>query len=97
MTDNVINLSDRRSGGAPPPPKTRIRRRKKKSGLRLCDSDEYDGYSTLDVVNGLHGVCCAIDAEAASNGCRDVDYVANLSMAAKVLSSILANRVDVTG
>lgn len=95
MTDNVIKLSDRRSGGGPPPPKTRRPRKKQKNGLRLCESDEHDGYSTLDVVNGLHGVCCAIDAEAASNSCRDIDYVANLAMAAKVLSSTLANRVEI--
>ena len=62
--------------------------------LRLCESDDSEGFTTLDLVNGLHGVCCAIDQEAASNGCQDTNYVARLSMAAKVLSSIVASRVD---
>jgi len=95
MTDTVINLSDRRSSGEPLPPKTRRARKKKRNGLHLCESSERDGFTTLDVVNGLHGVCCAMDAEAATHGCQDIDYVADLSMAAKVLSSILASRVEI--
>jgi hypothetical protein len=61
-------------------------------GLLLVESGEFDGYSTLDLVNGLHGVCNALDQLEGS--AQSLDQVAELSMAAKVLSSILQNRVE---
>ena len=87
----------RANGGGPAPPKPPRRRRQSAArppGVRLRDSDEFDGYSTRDVINGLHGVCCTLDEAIGSQSCRDINYLADLSMAAKVLSSIVANRVD---
>jgi hypothetical protein len=79
------------TGGKPP----RRPRPPKRNGLHLSASDDGEGFGTLDVVNGLHGVCLALDAEAASHSCSDINYVADLAMAARVLSSILQNRVEI--
>jgi hypothetical protein len=47
-------------------------KRAKKEGLMLRDdSAAFDGFSTLDIVNGLHGVCAALDADVASNSNYD--------------------------
>ena len=64
-------------------------------GLRLRQSNEEDGFTTLDVINGLRGVCVALDDYVATNSCPDVDQAANLSMAANVLSAIIADRVEI--
>jgi hypothetical protein len=81
------------SGGPPKPPgkpPAKPRYHRPPSGVHLRESDEFDGYSTLDVVNGLHGVCLALDI-CADN--RDVNRD-ELAIAARVLSSILQRRVD---
>jgi hypothetical protein len=61
MSDKVVPI--RLMGKPPGPPvasKPRRARRVKKEGLQLTESDEFDGFSTLDVMNGLHGVCQAL-------------------------------------
>ncbi len=60
-----------------------------KVGLQLRESDE-DEFTTMDVLAGLYGVCQALD-EAAGN-CDDANLIHRLSIAAKVLASILDNR-----
>jgi hypothetical protein len=70
--------------------KPRLRRPKK--GLLLRGSDDGDGFTTLDLVNGLHAVCEALDGSA---GTADTDFVCGLAMAAKVLSSMVADRVEI--
>jgi hypothetical protein len=91
--DNVTPI---RSAGGPPRmpsrPPTR-QRRPKINGLLLSESDEFDGYSTLDVVNGLHGVCLALDQLPGSED--SIIQYGELGMAAKILSAILANRVEI--
>ena len=88
-TDNVTPI---RANGGPPPsgPTTKPRRpRRKPPGLTLSESGEYDGFSTLDVLNGLHGVCEALNTGYFEN---DVEISSELHIVAKVLSSILQNR-----
>jgi hypothetical protein len=72
-------------------PRPRRARRAPKQGLFLRDSAESDGFSTLDIVNGLNGVCTALDAMA---GNEDQDFVHRLAMASKILSALLADRVE---
>lgn len=61
--------------------------------LRLRESNESDGFTTLDLVNGLNGVCIALDESA--GGTHDSDSVHRLSMAAKILSTMVADRVEI--
>jgi hypothetical protein len=68
-------------------------RRTKKDYLHLLQSDEFDGFSTLDLVNGLHGVCEALDSLPGAE--RSIEQYCELSMAAKTLSSILQHRVEI--
>jgi hypothetical protein len=70
----------------------RARLRRPKKGLLLRDSDDTDGFTTLDLVNGLQAVCEALDGSA---GTADTDFVCGLAMAAKVLSSMVADRVEI--
>jgi hypothetical protein len=93
MTSKVIPF---RSGQDQKPPdeptkKTRVRRVKRR-GLLLAESDEFDGFSALDLVSGLHGVCTALDELDGSE--RSLDQYAELSTAAKILSSIVQNQVE---
>jgi hypothetical protein len=91
-TDNVTPI--RANGGGQPPSglTTKPRRsRRKPPGLTLSSSREDDGFSTLDVLNGLHGVCTALNTGYFEN---DVDTSAQLQQAALVLSAILQNRVQ---
>lgn len=73
-------------------PEKVARRRKPRAGVLLFESDEYDGFKTHDLINGLHGICEALDILM-------VDYpghqeaTVELSIAAKILSSILQGRV----
>lgn len=61
--------------------------------LRLRDdSSDSDGFTTLDLVNGLQGVCYALDQIA---GESDAELIHRLSMAAKILSTMLADRVEI--
>jgi hypothetical protein len=71
----------------------RPRLKRPKQGLLLRDSDDGDGFTTLDLVNGLQAVCVAIDASA--GGTHDTDFVHRLAMAAKILSTMLADRVEI--
>lgn len=87
-TDNVTPI---RSGQPPSGPTAKPRRpRRKPPGLTLSASGEDDGFSTLDALNGLHGVCVALNTGYFEN---DVDTSAQLQQAALVCSAILQNRV----
>jgi hypothetical protein len=70
-----------------------VAKRAQRKGLLLRDSDESDGFSTLDLVNGLQGVCHALDQSIGQS--FDIDYVQRLSMAANVLATMVADRVEV--
>jgi len=78
----------------PPPPATKQRsKRGLKIGLRLRESDKGGDFTTLDVLSGLCGVCEALD-DAVGTGSMDLDTTHRLSIASKVLSSILMDRVE---
>jgi hypothetical protein len=62
-----------------------------KIGLQLRESDDEGEFTTMDVLAGLCGVCQALD-EVAGN-CDDANVTHRLSIAAKVLCSILDERV----
>lgn len=79
MADTTTNTGPRRARRAP------------KHGLRLRDSEESDGFTALDLVNGLNGVCVALDAMA---GEATPDLTQRMVMAAKILSILLADRVE---
>jgi hypothetical protein len=61
-------------------------------GLVLRESEPDEGFSTLDLVNGPQGVCQALDELCADQ--HDTDHVFRMAMAANVLSTMLANRVE---
>jgi hypothetical protein len=87
-TDNVTPI---RPGEQPPsPPKKPRTRRAKPTGLLLAESEEGDGFSTLDVLNALYGICVALDTGHFE---RDINVNGNMQTAAKILATILANRV----
>jgi hypothetical protein len=73
------------------PPKQPRAKRKPKAGLILFQSGEFDGFTTQDVVNALHGVCAALDHIVVDYS--EPDLAAELSIAAKVLSSMVQSRV----
>lgn len=91
----MSNITPLRSGGggssSGTPPKKGRSARKPKAGLLLFESDEFDGFTTQDVVNALHGVCEALDHIVVDYA--EPDLAAELSIAAKVLSSIVQRRV----
>lgn len=90
---NVIPIrSGDDSSSATPPPKKSRGTPKPKAGLLLFESGEFDGFTTQDVVNALHGVCSALDRLAVDYP-GDNGIVSELSIAAKVLSSIVQSRV----
>lgn len=63
--------------------------------LRLRDDTrDADGFSALDLINGLRGVGGALDRAAVNGDRQDVDLVPDLSVASKVLSRMLGDRVD---
>jgi hypothetical protein len=78
------------SGDKPP----RLPRPPKRNGLHLRESEESEGFCTREVLMGRHGVCLALDEGAVNDSCRDVDQVAELSIAARVLCSILVHRIE---
>ncbi len=90
-TDTVTPIRPQ-SGLKPPqrPPSKPRGARRRPPGVRLADSDEHDGFSTLDVINALHGVCQALDV-AFDNA--DISPQ-ELATAARVLASIVQSRVD---
>jgi hypothetical protein len=75
-----------------PPKKERPKRAAKQKGLLLRDSDESDRFTTLDLVNGLQAVCYALDQNAGY--APDIDFIHRLSMAANVLATMVADRVE---
>lgn len=93
--DNVtpIRAGEAGAAGGSKPPRRRRPANVRVQKLRDNTRDD-DRFGTLDVINGLRGVCCALDRAAVTDGCQDIDLVSDLSMAAKVLSSLLGNRVD---
>jgi len=66
----------------------------KEGTILLRASAEGESFSTLDVVAGLHGVCEALD-DTVGTGCMARNTIQRLSMAARVLSSILNDRVEI--
>ena len=88
---NVTPISAANSSSAPTALKKLRRRAKPKAGLLLFESGEFEGFSTQDVVNGLHGVCLALEHLTVDYSERDL--AAELSIAAKILSSIVQRRV----
>ena len=83
MADNVTPISSARPPGPPAKPR---RRRKSKIGVEFAEQEDDAGFCTLDVVLGLHGVCCALDT-ASVNG--EHDDVARLVLAARILSTLM--------
>lgn len=67
------------------------KRAQKPKPLVLRGSSESDGFTTLDALSGLHGVCTALDELFSDRA--DINHAHNLVMAANVLSTILINRV----
>ena len=68
---------------------------KRKDGtILLRASAENESFSTLDVVAGLHGVCETLD-DTVGSGSMDQNTIQRLSMAARVLSSIVNDRVEI--
>lgn len=65
--------------------------RKPKAGMVLFESGEFEGFSTENVLDGLHGVCVALDQLDMTTS--DPDLASELAIAARVLSSILQRRV----
>ncbi len=60
----------------------------------LNDPDTFQGFTTHDLISGLHGVCMVLDSEIVGTELEDRAGTMNgLAMAAKVLSSILHNEV----
>jgi hypothetical protein len=87
----MTNITPIGSGGGEPPTVAASRpRRQRPPSLRLSESEEHDGYTTTDVVNGLHGVCLALDMAWDSYDIEQHD----LATAARVLASILQSRVE---
>lgn len=62
-----------------------------RSGRTLDQAADLEGFSTLDIVNGLRGVCGALDALAGN--ATDVDGIQDLATASRVLSAMLADRL----
>jgi hypothetical protein len=75
-----------------PQPEKIARPRKPRAGVLLFESDEFDGFTTQDLINGLHGVCAALDTLMVDYP-RDTETATELSIASKILSSILRRRV----
>ena len=66
--------------------------KRKRTGLVPRESTPEEGFSTLDLVNGLQGVCLAMDS-----ACEDqnaADHVFRMAMAANILATLLADRVE---
>jgi hypothetical protein len=62
--------------------------------LGLLYAGDGESFTTLDAINGLRGVCTALDRAAVSDGCREDDLVGDLAMAARVLSEMIGQRVE---
>ena len=67
--------------------------KRKTKGLQLRDTNEDAGYTTLDVVTALRGVCVAADTLVTCTS--DIDLATQLNMASKILSSTLYDLVEV--
>jgi hypothetical protein len=74
-----------------PPPKKRAAV-VAKIGLHLSEL-ECDEFSSVDLVNGLHGVCVALDEVIVDGAAHDLNHACHLAMAAKVLSSLVQDRL----
>jgi hypothetical protein len=72
------------------PPATKRRSRGPKIGLSLSESDEFAGFSSLDLVNGLNGVCVALDESIVNGG---GNHACQLVQAAVVLSAMVQDRL----
>jgi len=86
--DNVTPIRGSGDRPAPTAPK-KARAPRAKAGLVLAESGEFDSFTTQDVLNGLHGVCLALDLKG--DDC-DIEE-GELATAAHVLASILQSRV----
>lgn len=54
MATHVTPIRPQAGPKPPQPPPTKPRARRQPPGVRLAESGEFDGFSTLDVINGLH-------------------------------------------
>jgi hypothetical protein len=93
---NADNVTPIHSGGTPPERPRRRPRERVRLYLKLTHSKEDEGFTTLDVVNGLRGVCRALDLAAVDSSCSDIDHVGDLAMAARVLSEMVGDRVEIS-
>lgn len=91
MTAATVTPIRPKGGPKPPGPPTRPKRpRRAPLGVRLAESMDGEDFTTLDVLNALHGVCQVLDVKG-----DDIDVEdGELAIAAHVLASILQNRVD---
>lgn len=81
--------------GLPPAPRIKTRKSKplaqpKGLTLRFGDSAQ-DGFTTLDLIDGLQGVCAALDDSAMY--ADQLNNTHQLAMAAKALSAMLVGRL----
>jgi hypothetical protein len=75
-----------------------IRRRPRRNSTvslgTLNDPDRFQGFTTHDLISGLHGVCAVLDSEIVGT---ELEYregtICDLAIAAKVLSAILRTEV----
>lgn len=93
--DNVTPI---RSGDAGSPAGGKPPRRRRPPTIKMQklrdDTRDDDGFSTLDCINGLRGVCTALDELVVTQDTGDNNLIADLCQAAKVLSSLLGDRVE---
>jgi hypothetical protein len=73
---------------------TAARRPKPKIGLQLRDPGDA-GFNCLDLVNGLNGVCVALDEYIVTHASGVDNHACQLATAAMVLSSIVQDRLEV--
>jgi hypothetical protein len=94
--DNVTSIRASNGGGSQPPkgPPAKTRRaRAQRPGVHLRESGEDDGFTTYELLSGLHGVCQAmVDRDFMRD--MDIDAIECLAMAAKVLAAILHGREE---
>jgi hypothetical protein len=96
-TDNITSIG----GGEKLRPSTGPtgRREAPRTRIRLgglTDPDTFQGFTTHDLISGLHGVCVAIDHGIVNGATFEAhaETMSGLAQAAKVLSSILRTEVN---
>ncbi len=91
--DNVTPIRPPAPAKADQPSKPRRPRSKRsRKGLLLRASEDSEGFTTTDLINGLHGVCVALDDAIVNR--FDGNNAQYLAQAAKVLSTMVRDRVE---